>query len=122
MLFSILRPFIRMALTLGVLVWFVPTISVASWMALVLASIVLTLLYMLAKPILNLIFLPVNMVTLGLFSLIINVALLWIVMYLVPGFNIAPTEVFGVALNGFLTLIFVSFLISLVNGLVKVII
>lgn len=115
-----LRPFIRMAVTLGVLVWFIPTISISSWIALLLASIVLTLLYMLAKPVLSIIFLPVNLVTLGLFSVIINVAFLMLVQYLVPGFVIQPTEFFGVTLNWFFTLVLVSFLISFVNGLIKI--
>ncbi len=122
MLFSLLRPFIRMALTLLVLSWFVPTVSVASWITLGLASVVLTLLYMLAKPILNLIFLPVNLITLGLFSVVINVGFLWLVMYLVPGFSIQATAVFGVELNWFFSLVLVSFLISFVNGLIKIII
>ncbi len=122
MLFSLLRPFIRMALTLLVLSWFVPTVSVASWFTLGLASLVLTLLYMLAKPILNLIFLPVNLITLGLFSVVINVGFLWLVMYLVPGFLIQSTAVFGVELNWFFSLVLVSFLISLVNGFIKIII
>lgn len=111
-----------MALTLLVLSWFVPTVSVASWITLGLASVVLTLLYMLAKPILNLIFLPVNLITLGLFSVVINVGFLWLVMYLVPGFSIQATAVFGVELNWFFSLVLVSFLISFVNGLIKIII
>ena len=122
MLFSLLRPFIRMALTLLVLSWFVPTVSVASWFTLGLASLVLTLLYMLAKPILNLIFLPVNLITLGLFSVVINVGFLWLVMYLVRGFLIQSTALFGVELNWFFSLVLVSFLISLVNGFIKIII
>jgi putative membrane protein len=79
---------------------------------------VLTLLQKVAKPVLNLLFLPVNLVTLGLFSLVINVALLWLATYLVPGFEIQSMVIAGVELNQFFSLLVVSFLISFLQSFI----
>jgi len=115
-----LRPLLRTAVILLILAWFFPTISFANWLTLAVASIVLTILFSLIRPILKLVFLPVNVVTLGLFSVVLNVILLWLTTYLVPGFVIEPTIFFGLPLNEFFTLVAVSAIISLLQGLVKI--
>lgn len=69
------------------------------------------------KPVLKLLLLPINIVTLGLFSVVINVVMLWLVTYLVPGFEISNMVVFGLALNRFFSILFASFLIGLAQSL-----
>jgi putative membrane protein len=114
-----LKALISTALTLFLLAYILPNVSYLDWTTLVLASIVMTLLTTFAKPILNILFLPVNVVTLGLFSVVLNVLLLWLVTYLVPGFNIQPMIILGVHLNEFFSLLVVSFLISFVQGILR---
>lgn len=53
------------------------------------AAAVLGLLNLLVKPFLVLITLPVNLLSLGLFTLVINGLVLWLVAVLVPAFFIA---------------------------------
>lgn len=53
--------------------------------AMILGSLVLTLAQLTIKPILTLLTLPINILTLGLFSLIINGFIIWIMASLVPG-------------------------------------
>jgi putative membrane protein len=53
------------------------------------ASAVLGLLNLLVKPLLLVVTLPVNLLTLGLFTLLINGLVLWMVAALVPAFSIA---------------------------------
>ncbi|MBD3279388.1 MAG: phage holin family protein [Candidatus Pacebacteria bacterium] len=113
---KILKPILISGLTIVILAWALPTVSYLNWTSLILASIVLTLLQKIAKPVLKLLFLPINIVTLGLFSLVINVALLWLATYLVPGFQIQPMTIFGLELNFFFSLLLVSFLISLLQS------
>ena len=48
----------------------------------------LTLFNMFIKPILNILTLPINLVTLGLFSLVINGALFWYLGTFVKGFSV----------------------------------
>lgn len=115
---GLLKPFIATAATIFILALMLPTISYAGLTTLIIASIVLTLLQKIAKPVLNLLFLPVNIVTLGFFSLVINVALLWLATYLVPGFEIKSMVIGGVELNQFFSLLVVSFLISFFQNLI----
>lgn len=110
---KLLKPIIASGLTLFLLAYFLPTISYMNWTALILAAVVLTLLNRIVRPILKILFLPINIVTLGLFSVVLNVGLLWLVTYLVPGFHIEAMTVLGVSFNEFFSLLIVSILISL---------
>jgi putative membrane protein len=54
-----------------------------------LGAAILALLNLILKPILKLLFFPVNMMTLGLFSLIINAIIFYIFLRLIPGISIS---------------------------------
>jgi len=110
---KLLKPLIVTALTLVLLSYLLPTVSYLNWTTIVLASLVLTILQKLIRPVLNILFLPVNIITLGLFSVVINVFLLWLVTFLVPGLEIKPMIIGSVSLNQFFSLLVISFLISL---------
>lgn len=115
---GLLKPLLVSGITLFLLAWLVPSVSYVDWVTLLLASIVLTILQKIVKPILSLLFLPINIVTLGFFSLVLNVGLLWLVTYLVPGFYIQPIAIGGVELNYFFTLLVLSFIISFFQSLI----
>jgi putative membrane protein len=114
---KLLRPFIVTALSLWLLSYLLPTINITNWVALIAASLVMVLLNSLVKPVLKLVFLPINIVTLGLFSVVINVVLLWLVTYLVPGFEISNMIVLGFHLNQFFSILFASVLIGFAQSL-----
>ncbi|HPS40575.1 MAG TPA: phage holin family protein [Candidatus Woesebacteria bacterium] len=99
-------------LTIAILSWFFPNINYSSSLTLIIAGVVLTLLEKLLAPLLKVLFLPINIVTLGLFSLVINVFVLYMATYLVPGFVINNVVIFGLHFNQFFSLLFASFLIS----------
>ena len=122
MLLNILRPVIVSGLTLYLLAFIFPTINLKNTTALVLASFVLTILQKFIRPILKLIFLPINVVTLGLFSVILNIFLLWLLTYLVPGFQIQAMMIGDLALNQWMSLLLVSAIISLVQSLLSIIV
>lgn len=96
------------SLGLYVAAWLVPGFSVnGGWKEYILAGLVLALLNMLVKPILKLISLPLIVVTLGLFSVVINMAILWTV-----------ASFFSFIVIGSLTALFLAtFVLSLVNVL-----
>ena len=115
-----LKPIIVSIVTIAILAWLMPNISYGSnWVTLIIAGAVLTLLNKVAKPILKLLFLPINIVTLGLFSTVINVLILWMATYFVPGFIIVPVIIMGIHLNQFFTFLLMSALISLTQSLVS---
>lgn len=114
-----LRAILITGFSLGVLAWALPTVGFSSITTLIIASLVLTILYSLVAPVLKLLFLPINIITLGLFSGIINIFLLWLATYLVPGFHIQEMVVFGTHLTQFWSLVFVSVLLGFVHSIIS---
>jgi putative membrane protein len=73
----------------------VPGVGFASFWAALITSLVLGLLNALVRPILLLLTLPINFLTLGLFTLVINALIFWLASSIVKGFEISS---FGAAL------------------------
>lgn len=65
------------------------------------AAILLFLLNLIVKPVLNLLLMPINLITMGAFRWVINVIVLLLVTLLVPGFSIVKFTFPGLALSGF---------------------
>lgn len=117
---NLLKPLINAGLTFFILAYFLPTVSYLDWTTLILAAVIFTILNHIIKPILKILFLPINIITLGLFSIVINVALLWLVTYLVPGFHIESMVLFGVQLNQFFSLLVISTLLGFLQSLIGI--
>jgi len=92
------------ALALFIAAKFVPGISVTAEGALI-GSLVLALLNLFVKPIISILTLPINIITLGLFSLVINALIILIAAHFVPGFLVA----------GFVSALLLSIVLSIVN-------
>ncbi len=76
------------ALAIIIAAYLVPGTSVTLPGALV-AAIVLGILNVFIRPLFLLLTFPINVLTLGLFTLVINAVVVWIVSAIVPGFAIA---------------------------------
>ncbi|MFA6397377.1 MAG: phage holin family protein [Candidatus Paceibacterota bacterium] len=61
------------------------------------------------KPIIKILTLPINILTLGLFSLVLNGLIFYFLAYVIPGFTI----------NGFASAFFGALLISIFNWILK---
>jgi len=68
---------------------------------LILAAIVLGLVNRIIRPIVKLVTLPINLLTLGLFSWLINVLMLYLVTRLIPGFVVSAFDFSGFTYQGF---------------------
>ena len=79
-----------LALALGIMFvgWLVPGISVSSFATALIASVVIALVNLVIKPILVVLTLPINILTLGIFILFINALLFMFVAYLIPGVEV----------------------------------
>lgn len=102
-----LRWFLNAA-TLMVVAYFVPGIEVSGWYAAFIAALVLALINIFLKPLLILLTLPVNILTLGLFTLVINAILFLFAGSIVRGFEV----------SGFFAAFLGALLMSLMNILV----
>lgn len=76
------------ALVIVLLPRFIPGITVASFYSALIVALVLAGINLVVKPIITLVTLPVNVLTLGLFGLVINGLLLWFVASFVQGFGL----------------------------------
>lgn len=94
------------ALAIGVAAYLIPGIEVTLIGAVVLA-VVLGIINVFLKPIINLITLPINVVTLGLFSLVVNALLIMLAGMIVPGFSV----------DGFWPAFFFGIVVALVSAL-----
>lgn len=77
------------AVVLMLVAYLVPGIAVASFYSALIAALVLGLVNALVRPILIVLTLPVNILTLGLFTLVINALMFLLVSSIVKGFNVA---------------------------------
>jgi putative membrane protein len=89
--------------------YLVDGIYVASFFSALFAALVLGILNALFRPVLIVITLPINILTLGLFTFVINALLLKMVSGVVPGFYV----------YGFWSAVFGSLIISLVSWLLS---
>jgi putative membrane protein len=87
----------------------VPGIGVSGgWLTLALVTVVWSALNIAVKPVLAILTLPLTIITFGLFALVLNAFLFWLVSVIVPGFVVAG---FIPALLGALVLSVLSWLI-----------
>lgn len=82
-------------------------IEVNSFYIALIVAIILGLLNIFVRPLLALLTLPINILTLGLFMFVINAALFWFASTFIDGFSVAT---FGLALVGSIVLSFVNML------------
>lgn len=108
MLRSIIK-WVFFALALILIAKIVPGIAISGFIAALIASLVIGVINLFIKPIIQILTLPINILTLGLFTLIINAVLFGLAAYLVPGFSI----------SGFLPALIGSVLFSILSVLIN---
>ena len=108
-MFFIIRLIINMVAILIISYLFPKMIWVEGFLAALVAAFLLGIVNTIIKPILVLLTLPLTVLTLGLFLLVINGLMLWLVSALVSGFHV----------SGFWGAVFGSILISLVSWLLS---
>lgn len=94
------------AVAILIAAYLIPGVDVTLLGALVLA-VVLGIINVFFKPIIALLTLPINIVTLGLFSLVVNALLIMLAAMVVPDFHV----------DGFWAAFFFSIVVSLVTAL-----
>ena len=73
------------------------------------AAVVIGIVNAVLQPLLTVLTLPLSILTLGLFSFVINAALFWLAAQLVSGFSLR---------NGFISALIGSVLLSVLNGVI----
>ena len=107
------------ALALGVAVWLLPGITVSenAWAAVALMAIIFGLVNALIRPLVKFLTCLINVITLGLFTLVINALMLWLSGWIAGQLNIGfEVKNFWWAFLGALVISLVSFVLNLILG------
>lgn len=89
--------------------YILPGVVIESYWTAVLVALVLTVLNTIVKPILFILTLPITIMTLGLFTFVLNAVMILLVDYLIVGFSV----------GGFLNALLFSLLLSLINSVLE---
>lgn len=100
------------AIAFYIVAYLVPGVRIVGWQALIVVALVWGILSMILKPILILLTLPVNIMTLGLFTLVINGVLFYLTSKIVPGFMV---DGMGTAIVASIVLSLVSWFLSTIK-------
>lgn len=94
--------------TLAILItgYLLPGVSISSFTTALVAAVVLGIINAIIKPILLILTLPINVLTLGLFTFVINALVILLASNIVPGFKV----------DGFWWALLFSIVLSLINS------
>ena len=96
-------------LALVVVDWLFDGIKIATWQAVIGAAILLALVNAYLRPLILLLTLPFNILSLGFFTFVVNAGMLKVVSWLLPDFQVTG---FWTAVGASLMISFVSFLLN----------
>lgn len=92
--------------------WLLPGVTIADVQTTVIVALVLAVLNAIIKPILVVLTIPITVLTLGLFLLVINAAIVLLADWLVDGFSV----------NGWFTALLFSLIVSIASFIINAII
>lgn len=106
------------AVAVGVAVWIVPGIDILggsdAWIGIALFGLILSLINISIKPLMQILSLPITVITLGIFYLVINTLMLYIAAWLANGiFQV------GLIIDSFGSAFIASIVISVVSAFVN---
>ncbi len=99
---SILINWLISTLAILVAAYLIPGVQIQNYWTAIVLAVVLGLINAVIKPILVIITLPINLLTLGLFTLVINAVVILLAAAIVPGFTVASfwwALLFGLVLS-----------------------
>lgn len=102
-----------MAAAVLIAAYLIPGVRVASFFTALWVALFLGIVNVLLRPILILVTLPINILTLGLFTFVINAALILLASYFIAGFQVAGfwwALIYGIVLS------IVHYLLNLIVG------
>ncbi|MCE9585239.1 phage holin family protein [Candidatus Nomurabacteria bacterium] len=110
---KIILHWLAISLAVFLTAYFLPDINLAYFYTAIIIGAVLTLINYTVKPIIKIITLPINILTLGLFSLVINGLIFYFLGHIISGFYVADfmSAFYGALIVSVLNWILSKFLI-----------
>ena len=109
------------AIAVGVAVWLVPGIGIVggteAWAAIAIFGLILSLINISVKPVMQVLSLPITVITLGIFYLVVNTLMLYVAAWLANGIFQVGIDIatFG---SAFVASIVISSVSGIMNALV----
>lgn len=109
------------AIAVGVAVWLVPGIDLVggneAWVVIAVFGLILSLINISIKPIMKLLSLPISFITLGIFYLVVNTAMLYLAAWMANGIFQMGIDIvtFG---SAFVASIVISIVSAIMNSIV----
>lgn len=85
---KLLVKWVAFAFVVMFVAWLIPGVEVDNFLTAMIATVAIVFVNAFIKPVLKLLTLPINILSLGLFSLVINALLFMFVAYVVPGVSV----------------------------------
>jgi putative membrane protein len=86
--------------------YFIPGVHLSGFVAALVFAVVLAVVNLILRPLLLILTLPINILTLGLFTLVVNAVLILIVVRIVP----------GIAVDGFVSALLFGLILAIVEA------
>ena len=102
---KLLIKWVAFAFVVMFVAWLIPGVEVENFLTAMIATVVIVFVNAFIKPVLKLLTLPINILSLGLFTLVINALLFMFVAYVVP----------GVSVDGFLSALLGSIVLAILS-------
>lgn len=103
------------ALSVGITAWLMETINIEPWWACILVAIVLGLINSIIRPVVKFLSFPVNFLTLGLFSFVINALMVMLCAWFLDDYFKIEAQGF----NYFLSALIFSIVLSVVGWILN---
>ncbi len=124
----LLRVFLFNIFSIWITSQILPTLRIrGGWQTILLAGATLSLLMLIVKPILKILFIPINLLTFGLLSWFVNVMVIYILTIVVPevmilswtfpGFTSSGFAIPAIRLTYFLSLVATSLIITFITNI-----
>lgn len=107
-----------LTVSLALAAYFIEGMRIEGIWPLPVAAAILGIINSFLKPLVMLFTLPINILTVGLFTLVVNAGMLSLASYLVPGFDV---EGFGSAFFGALIISLTTWLVNLIFGKITIV-
>ena len=85
---NIFIKWILLALLIMAIAWIIPGITISGFISAMIVVVIMSIVNLLIRPLVQFISLPLNFLTLGLFSLVVNALLFLLIAKFSPGFTI----------------------------------
>lgn len=89
--------------------YILPGVKLAGWGTAIVVAVILGILNAFIRPLLLILTIPINILTLGLFTFVVMAFLVWLTSLIVPGFEV----------DNFLWCIVFAIVLTLINGLIS---